>query len=44
MAAVVSIVSGYDLSIHARRGNYPNKSKLVLYKSLLHCNSCLKQP
>ena len=26
-----------------RQRNQPNKSKLVLYKLLLYCNSCLKQ-
>ena len=41
MAAVVGIVSGHDVSIHTRHGNYPNESKLALYKPLLHCNSHL---
>ena len=36
MAAVVSIISGRDVSIYTRHGSYPNKSKLALYKPLLH--------
>ena len=43
IAAVVDIVSGRDVSIHMCRENQPNKSKLVLYEPLLHCNSHLKQ-
>ena len=43
MAVVVGIGSGHNINIYMRRGNYPNKSKLVLYKPLLHCNSHLKQ-
>ena len=43
MAAVFGIASGRDVSIHTRCGNYPNKSKLVLYKPLLHYNNHLKQ-
>ena len=43
MAAAVGIISAHDISIHTCSGNYPNKSKLVLYKPLLHCNSHLKQ-
>ena len=43
MAAVVGISSERDVSIDMRRGNLPNKSKLVLYKQLLSCNSHLKQ-
>ena len=43
LAAVVDIISGRDVSIHTRHGNLPNKSKLVLYKPLLHCNNHLKQ-
>ena len=42
MAAVVSIVSGCDISIHTCRENWPNKCKLALYKPLIHCNSHLK--
>ena len=41
MAAVVGIVNVRGLSIHTRHGNNPNKSKLVLYKPLIHCNSHL---
>ena len=44
MAAVVGIISGRGISIHTYHGNWPNKSKVVLYKPLLHCknqlNSC----
>ena len=36
MAAVVDIVSEHDVSIHTHYGNQPNKSKLALYKPLLH--------
>ena len=43
MATVVGIGSGRDVSIYMRHGNKPNKSKLALYKPLLHCNSHLKQ-
>ena len=43
MAAVVGVGSGRDVSMYTRRGNWPNKSKLALYKPLLHCNSHLKQ-
>ena len=39
MAAVVGIVSERDVSIHTRRENQPNKSKLALYKLLLHFKS-----
>ena len=42
MAAVVSIISGRDLSIHTRHEKL-NEGKLVLYKPLLHRNSRLKQ-
>ena len=38
MAAVVGIVSGRGISIHACRANYPNKRKLSLYKPLLLSN------
>ena len=44
MAAIVGIVSRRGLRIEARRRNRPNKSKLVLYKPLLHLYSHLKQP
>ena len=43
MAIVVGIVSGCGINIHTRHGNLPNKSKLALYKPLLHCNNHLKQ-
>ena len=43
MAAIVGIISRRGLTIEARLGNQPNKSKLVLYKSLLHFTSHLKQ-
>ena len=43
MAAVVGIVSRHGLSIHMHHGKKPNKSKLALYKLLLHSNSRLKQ-
>ena len=42
-AAAVSIISGHGVSIHMHCRNQPNKSKLSLYKSLLHCNNRLKQ-
>ena len=41
MAAMVSINSGSGLRIEVHRRNQPNKSKLVLYKSLLHFYSQL---
>ena len=43
LAAVVDIVSGRDVSIYTRRRIYPNKSKLALYKPLLHYNYHFKQ-
>ena len=43
MGAVVNIASVHGLSIHTHNGKWPNKSKLVLYKALLHCNNHLKQ-
>ena len=43
MAAVVDIDSGRDVNIYTRRGNWPDMSKLVLYKPLLHCNDHFKQ-
>ena len=43
MSAVISIISRHDLSIGADCGNQPNKSKLALYKPLLHFNSHLRQ-
>ena len=44
MAAIVDIVSRRGLRIEARHRNQPNKSKLALYKPLLHLYSHLKQP
>ena len=44
MAAIVSIVSKRGLRIEACCRNQPNKSKLALYKTLLHLYSNLKQP
>ena len=44
LAAIVDIVSGRDVRIYTCRGNYPNKSKLSLYKPLFHCNQHFKQP
>ena len=41
MATIISILSGHDISMHTRHGNYSNKSKLALYKLLLHFNTCL---
>ena len=43
MAVVVSTVSRHGLTIEARHRNQPNKSKLVLYKLLLHFQNQLKQ-
>ena len=43
MAAIVSINSRRGLRIEACRRNQSNKSKLALYKSLLHFYSHLKQ-
>ena len=37
MAIVVDIVNGRGLGIDTRRGNLSNKSKLALYKALIHC-------
>ena len=39
---MVGIGSGHDVSMYMHRGNEPNKSKLVLYKPLLHCSSHFK--
>ena len=41
MAAIVSIVSEFGLTIKVHSRNQPNKSKLVLCKPLFHSN--LKQ-
>ena len=43
MAAVVGIISRRGLKIEVHHRNQPNKSKLVLYKPLLHFYSHLKQ-
>ena len=43
MVAIVGIVSRRGLRNEMRCRNQPNKSKLVLYKPLLHCYSHLKQ-
>ena len=43
MAAIVAIDSGRGISIHARHGNLPGKSKLVLHKPLLHRKNKKKQ-
>ena len=39
VADEVDIDSGCDVSIYMRHGNYPDKSKLGLYKSSLHHNN-----
>ena len=43
MVAIVSINSRRGLRIEAHHRNQPNKSKLALYKSLLHFYSHLEQ-
>ena len=43
MAAVVIIDDGHGLTIEACHINQPNKSKLLLYKLLLHFNVPFKQ-
>ena len=43
MAAEVDIDGARDVSIYMCHGNYPNNSKLALYKPLLHCNKHFKQ-
>ena len=43
MAAIVNIISRRGLAIKAHCRNQPNKSKLALYKPLLHFYSHLKQ-
>ena len=43
MAAVIDIVSRRGLSIDVHHTNQPNKSKLVLYKPLIHIYSHLKK-
>ena len=44
MAAIVGILSRYGIRIEVHRRNQPNKSKLMVYKPLLHLYSHLKQP
>ena len=39
MVTVVGIVDGCGLGIDMCHGNQSNKSKLMLYKLLIHCNS-----
>ena len=39
MASAVGIINGPGLGIDTHRGNQPDKSKLALYKALIHCNS-----
>ena len=41
MVAIVVIVSKRGINIDAHHGNQPNKSKLVLFKALIHINSHL---
>ena len=43
MAAIVGIISRRDLRNEVRCRNQPSKSKLALYKPLLHFYSHLKQ-
>ena len=43
MAAIVGIISRRGLTIEVCCRNQPNKSKLALYKPLLHFYSHLKQ-
>ena len=43
MAAIVGIVGRHGLRIEPCHRNQPNKSKLTLYKPLLHFYSHLKQ-
>ena len=42
MVIVGGIVNGHGLGIDTRRGNQPNKSKIALYKALIHCKNLLK--
>ena len=35
---IIGIEHGYRIEAH--QGNLQSKSKLVLYKPLIHCNSC----
>ena len=43
MAAIVGIISRHGLRNESRHRNQPNKSKLALYKPLLHFYSHVKQ-
>ena len=43
MASIVGIVSRHGLRNEAHRRNQPSKSKLVLYRPLLHFHSHVKQ-
>ena len=43
VATLVSIVNRLSLGIDKRCGSQPDKSKLALYKVLIHCKSYLKQ-
>ena len=38
MAILVGIVNGRDPGINKLHGNQPNKSKVTLYKALIHYN------
>ena len=42
MAIVVGIINGHSLAIDTRHGNLPSKSKLLLYKALIHYKIRLK--
>ena len=43
MLAIVSMLVGVALALCVCRRNQPNRSKLVLYKLLIHFNCCLQQ-
>ena len=43
MAVIVDMVSRHGFRNELRRRNQPNKSKLALYKPLLHFYSLLRQ-
>ena len=38
MATNIGVINGRGLGIDMCRGNQPNKSKVALYKALIHCN------
>ena len=42
MVAMVGIISRHDLTIEAHHINQPNKTKVALYKPLLHFYNHLK--